>query len=227
MATLTILYSILFFLLRARTKSLLNASTTTDQQTVDDLTTTTNTQWEVRFTTSDDDPEASPARPSGPVIVTKSVSIYTEALPNPPPPPQCNANARRTYDRMNKVSVVLLIYPILYVIVTMPIVINRVAQFAGQEFGLTFAYFGATLFQCTGWINVLLYTSTRKGLISWNRLKFWKRDVNDLRPSRGRTGRRSARATLENEMVNFDSVQRAQITSKQSASSTSALKEEI
>jgi hypothetical protein len=146
MATLTILYSILFLLLRARTKSLLNAITTTDQQTtdqqtVDDLTTTTDTQWEVRFTTSDDDPEASPARPSGPVIVTKSVSIYTKASPNPAPPPQCNANARRTYDRTNKVSIVLLIYPILYVIVTMPIVINHVTQFAGQEFGLTFAYF--------------------------------------------------------------------------------------
>jgi hypothetical protein len=224
MATLTILYSILFFFLRAQTKRLLKESgTTTDQHTVDDMTMTTNTQWEVRLGNSDDDLEASPARPSGPVIVTKSVSICTEAHPNPRPP-RSNVNGRRTYHQVNKVSVTLLIYPILYMILTLPISVSRIAEFAGQEWGLTVVYFSAALFECTGWINVLLYTSTRKGLVSWNRLKFWKRDKNNLNPSNGRTERWSACGTPGDEMVNFDSVRK---TSTPSASSIADLKEEI
>ena len=187
---------------------------------------TTNSRWEVRLETSNDDLEASPARPSGPVIVTKSVSIYTEAPPNPKPP-RSNKSARRTYQRLNKVSVTLLIYPILYMILTMPISIARIAAFAGQEWGLPFVYFGAALFECTGWINVLLYTSTRKGLVSWNRLKFWKKDENNLRPLNGPTWRWSTRDTPGDEMVNFDSVQSARKTSKSSASSIATLKEEI
>ena len=222
MATLTILYSILFFFLRAQTRRLLKTSTTTEQQTADDLTITTNAQWEVRLETSDDDLEASPARPSGPVIVTKSVSIST-GTPSFPRPPRCNAGVGRTYQRMNTVSVTLLLYPVLYMIVTMPISISRIAQFAGHEWGLTFVYFAAALFECTGWINVLLYTSTRKGLVSWNRLAFWKRDENDLRPSTRRTARWSA----GDELVSFDSVQRARMTSNPSASSTVDLKEEL
>jgi len=190
------------------------------------LTVNTNTQWEVRLDTSDDDLEASPAHSSGPVIVTKSVSVYTEATPTPRPP-RYNASSRQTHRRINKVSVTLLIYPILFMIVTMPISIFRIAEFAGQNWGITFVHFSAALFECTGWINVLLYTSTRKGLVSWNRLAFWRKDENDLRLSSGRTGRWSARDTLGDEMDNFDSVQRAEITSKTSTSSIVALKEEM
>jgi len=112
-------------------------------------------------------------------------------------------------------------------IVTMPISIFRIAEFAGQNWGITFVHFSAALFECTGWINVLLYTSTRKGLVSWNRLAFWRRDENDLRPSSGRTGRWNARGAPGDEMVNLDSVQRARMASKSSASSLAALKEEI
>jgi hypothetical protein len=225
MATLAILYIILFFFLRAQTKRLLKESIT-DHQTTDDLTVTTNPQWEVSLGTSHNDLEASPARPSGPVIVTKSVSIYTEA-PSNSKPLRSNKTVQQTYQRLNKVSVTLLIYPILFMIVTMPISIARIAAFAGQEWGLPFVYFGAALFECTGFINVLLYTSTRKGLVSWNRLKFWKRNENNSRPSNGSTGRWSARDIRGDEMVNFDSVQSARKGSGYSASSMATLKEEI
>jgi len=104
---------------------------------------------------------------------------------------------------------------------------SRIAEFAGHEWGLNFAYFGAALFECTGFVNVLLYTSTRKGIVSWNRLAFWRRDEKDLRSSSGRVRRWTARDTPEDEMVDFDSVPRARIDSKSSASSIAALKEEI
>jgi len=229
MATLTILYSILFFFLRAQTKGLLKPSSPTDQHTVaDDLTmTANNTQWEVTLGAPDDDPEASPPGPSDPVIVTKSVTIYTESSSNPRPSPP-NTNTRRTHRRITKVSITLLIYPVLYMILNLPISMARIAEFAGHEWGLAFIHFGAALFECTGWINVLLYTSTRKGLVSWDSLKFWKKRANAPVASSGRTGKWNSRAATENEMDEFDSIHTARrVTSKTSASSIAALKDEF
>ena len=225
MATLTILYSVLFFFLRLQTRHL-KPSTTTDHQTTDDLRMTTHSHWEVTLGTEGDDVEAAQPRPDVGVIVTKSVAVYTEG-PTNSRTPRPNAPARRIDNRMNKVSVTLLIYPVLYILLTMPISISRIAQFAGQQWGLAFAHFGAALFSCTGFINVLLYTSTRKGLVSWNRLKFWKRGENDLRPSTGRTGRWNPRGTTGDEMIRHNSVQMARMNSKTSASSIRALKEEL
>ena len=221
MATLTVLYSILFFFLRSQTKNLLNANTTTDHQTADDFNPTSNTQWEVRLGTDNDLEGSSPARPSGPVLITKSVSIFTEGNPNSMIP-RPNPAARRTYHRINKVSTTLLIYPILYVIVTLPISLSRIAQFAGQQWGLTFAHFGAALFECTGWINVLLYTMTRKGLVSWNQLQFWKREEKNVR----RTAAWHTRNIQGNEMHTFEPIHSCRMNSKPSDNSSVATLEE-
>ena len=213
MATLTILYSILFFFLRAQTRRLLKAHTTTEQQTCDDSTMGTqhNQQWEVRLGSADGDIEAASTRPSGPVLVTKSVSICTEtSRPYRPP-----TNAQRTYHRMNKVSVTLLIYPAIYMLLTLPLSIFRIAQFAGKDWGISFVFFGAALFDCTGFINVLLYTCTRKGLVTWDALKFWKKGKNELRPQICWKGHWSSRGTPESEMdVSRDPVQLGRMNSK-------------
>jgi hypothetical protein len=229
MATLTILYSILFFFLRAQTKGLLKPSSATGQYTAaDDFTPPTNAaQWQVTLGTPDGDPEAYPAPTSGLVVVTRSVTIRTEA-PSNSRPSLPNGDAR-TYHRLTRVSVTLLIYPILYVILTLPISMARIAEFAGHEWGLAFLHFGAGLFECTGWINVLLYTSTRKGLVSWNRLTFWRKGANNAGPLRARTAKwNHFRAAPEDEMDEFGSVKSARrITSKTSASSVAALKNEF
>jgi hypothetical protein len=184
---------------------------------------TAHSHWEVTLGT-EGDVESAPPHPDGGVMITKSVAVYTES-PTNSRTPRPNAPARRTYNRINKVSVTLLIYPVLYILLTMPISISRIAQFAGQQWGLAFAHFGAAFFSCTGFINVLLYTSTRKGLVSWSRLKFWKRCENDLRPSTGWTGRWNPRSAGGGEMDRRDSVQ--MLNSKTSASSIRALKEEL
>lgn len=225
MTTLTILYSVLFFFLRAQTKHLLKAGNTTDHHTTDDRM-TTHGHWEITVGTEGDDVEAAQPSPDGAVIVTKSVTVYSEGAThsrNPRP----IAPARRTYNRMNKVSFTLLIYPVLYILLTMPISISRIAQFGGHQWGLTFAHFGGALFSCTGFINVLLYTTTRKGIISWSRLKFWKKEESDFSPSTGRNERWNPRGTAGNGMASFDSVQMARMDSKTSASSIRALKEEL
>ena len=218
MATLTIFYGVLFFFLRAQlTKGLRTQSNTTDQQRTEDLTTTTNPQWEVSHGTSYEDIEASAARPSGPVLITRFVSISTQDAQPRTPRPQ--ASTQQTYRRINKVSITLLIYPLLYTIMTMPICIARIAEFAGQDLGLPFTYFGAALFECTGLVNVLLYTSTRKGLVSWDRLAFWNKAKHS-----GEQARRASRGAPSGEVLNLE---RVRMGSKTSASSIAGLKEEI
>jgi len=225
MTTLTILYIILFFFLRAQTKRLLQTNTTTDRIADDSFASQPQHRWEVQLGTSNGDLQApSPASPSGPVIVTKSVAIYTEASQ----PPNCpNAAARQTCQRINKVSVTLLIYPVIYIILTMPLSISRIAEFAGQKWGLKVVYFGAALFDCTGFINVLLYTTTRKGLVSWDRLKACKKGESELRPSSRRNGRWIARDTSPaGEMEIFEPVHMTHFPSKASMSSIAGLKED-
>ena len=60
----------------------------------------------------------------------------------------------------------------------MPLSITRLSQFAGKQPSLTAVYASATIFCCSGLVNVLLYTATRKGIISWNWLWPKRRNSN-------------------------------------------------
>lgn len=71
---------------------------------------------------------------------------------------------------MKQVSLTLLFYPAAYIVVLMPLSIARLRQFSGRNPSLAFTYTAAAIFDCQGFINVLLYTTTRKGLIAWNKL---------------------------------------------------------
>jgi hypothetical protein len=93
-------------------------------------------------------------------------------------------NSRR---RVTQVAVRLLFYPIVYICLTMPVSIARLANFAGQNWSLTAIHVGAAIYVCSGWVNVLLYTATRKGIISWNWLApRRKRKVDIPNPSERR-----------------------------------------
>jgi hypothetical protein len=50
----------------------------------------------------------------------------------------------------------------------MPLAISRVALFAGDDWGTTILFVGASLYACGGLCNALLYTATRRGLITWS-----------------------------------------------------------
>jgi hypothetical protein len=73
--------------------------------------------------------------------------------------------------RIHGVSVKLLLYPAIYVALTLPLSILRLYQFSGQSFNLKTIYFGASLWQLQGFCNVILYTTTRKGIVSWDSVK--------------------------------------------------------
>jgi len=96
-------------------------------------------------------------------VRTQSVTMVSESF--------TRTVRRRENDsrrRMSKAAVTLLCYPVVYICLTMPLTVARFAQFAGKNWSLTTIIVGANIYFCTGWVNVLLYTATRKGIISWN-----------------------------------------------------------
>jgi len=74
-----------------------------------------------------------------------------------------------THRRMTKVAYALLLYPILYIFHTLPLAILRLANFGGFIPSYGALYFVASIYCCSGWTTVLLYTATRRGIISWDR----------------------------------------------------------
>jgi len=101
------------------------------------------------------------------IITTHSVTIITE---------DHSTSTRRvrrpdgdhSRRRMTQVALRLLCYPIVYICLTMPVSIARLAHIAGHDWGLTAIHVGAAIYVTSGLVNVLLYTATRKGIISWD-----------------------------------------------------------
>jgi len=160
MFSLTILYSILFFYIRIQLKNFKKVASTSEMQSTHELA-----SWQANLEAGQ------PGQPTAPqqIITTKTVSVTTEERPQR----RAQSDADRAHRRMSHVALTLLCYPIMYICLTMPLSITRLSQFAGKTPSLTAVYAGATIFCCSGLVNVLLYTATRKGIISWNWL--WPR----------------------------------------------------
>lgn len=73
------------------------------------------------------------------------------------------------HTRMKQVSFIFIWYPVIYILCTMPLSVSRISEFANKNWGLTSVYVGGALYDSQGWINVLLYAGTRKGIISWGK----------------------------------------------------------
>ena len=85
-------------------------------------------------------------------------------------PSHQSAVAERTCGRMNRASIILISYPMVYICLTMPMCIARICQFTGKSWSLPAVYAGTTIYVCSGAVNVLVYTTTRQGIILWGRL---------------------------------------------------------
>lgn len=60
-------------------------------------------------------------------------------------------------------------YPLLYIILAMPLSIARLKQILDPKWTHVQLFFVlASIYTCGGWCNVFLYTSTMEGIISWN-----------------------------------------------------------
>jgi hypothetical protein len=67
-----------------------------------------------------------------------------------------------------RLGTTILWYPLVYVVLTMPLSVARLESMISGNWGITVVFVGAALYAAEGLCTVLLYTSTREGVISWN-----------------------------------------------------------
>ena len=69
--------------------------------------------------------------------------------------------------RMLQVARSLLWYPLLYLCITAPITIGRLSSLVNNSWSQPCIFVGAAVYASGGFCNVLLYTTTRKGIVNW------------------------------------------------------------
>ncbi|KAH8589961.1 G protein-coupled glucose receptor regulating Gpa2-domain-containing protein [Bisporella sp. PMI_857] len=59
----------------------------------------------------------------------------------------------------------MLIYPLIYVVCTSPLAIGRISSLAGNTPSLAYFCVAGSMIACNGWMDVLLYASTRRDIV--------------------------------------------------------------
>jgi hypothetical protein len=95
--------------------------------------------------------------------------------------PQTTTYISTAQRRLSRVSWTLLCYPIIYFVLVLPLAVARIMEFANKDWSLTSVYVGGALFDVQGIVNVILYTATRQGIISWDRI--FRKHKYDNRPT--------------------------------------------
>ena len=153
MLSLTTIYCILFVYVRIKAKKLRQLMTTNAS---------VGSSYEMSPSYGDPSSLQSPSR-------TKTKTKVT-TVEDRPSQQSASAAGERTYGRMNRASVILICYPMVYICLTMPMCIARVCEFTGKNWSLPAVYAGTVIYVCSGAVNVLVYTTTRHGIILWGRL---------------------------------------------------------
>ena len=58
-----------------------------------------------------------------------------------------------------------LLYPLIYVLCTMPLAAGRIASMAGNDVSLAYFCFAGSMIASAGWLDVLLYSITRRTIV--------------------------------------------------------------
>jgi hypothetical protein len=59
----------------------------------------------------------------------------------------------------------MVLYPIVYTVCTAPLAIGRIAAVAGHQVSVGYFCVAGAVIACNGWLDVLLYTSTRSNIM--------------------------------------------------------------
>jgi hypothetical protein len=180
MVALTIMYSILFFIIRRQTRKMPTTNSSSDfyksQGTASETGTTNEVDsWPTHLGA------AKSSTGANQIVVTTSVRVTDAERSNPMANQwkknRSNENAKK---RMNNVSTTLLCYPIAYLCLIMPVTAARIAEFTGAPVPLPVVFFACGFYASTGYVNVILYTVTRKGIVDWTWLpRLLRRDRNN------------------------------------------------
>ena len=172
MLALTVMYCIVFFYIRSQLRKF---SSETDLSSDQQSPAQELERWQADLEAGGANPDTPPRQimttrmvsvtteDHGPSLTTESTNGLSISLRNTPTN-QSHLIARK---RMLQVARSLLWYPLIYLCVTAPLTMGRLAQFADDDWATTCIFVGASFYASGGWLNVLLYTTTRKGIISW------------------------------------------------------------
>ncbi|EEQ91291.1 hypothetical protein RJZ56_005761 [Blastomyces dermatitidis] len=67
--------------------------------------------------------------------------------------------------KFNKVLKIMIIYPIAYIVISLPIAAGRMSMMNGRHPGMPYFYFTGSLLMCSGWVHSILYFLTRRRLV--------------------------------------------------------------
>ncbi|KAF2675178.1 hypothetical protein BT63DRAFT_450161 [Microthyrium microscopicum] len=96
------------------------------------------------------------------------------------------AGPRRT-ERLSQAARYMVLYPIIYVILTLPLAAGRMAAMSGKTLPLPFYCMAGSFLTSCGWLDTLLYTLTRRVFI-----KSEGASVRDTRPATANTNKSAA-----------------------------------
>ena len=186
MVSLTTIYCVLFVYVRIKAKKLRQLMTTNASGSSQAYE--MSSSWKA----SENDDHSS-------LRTTSQTKTKTKVTVEDQPSHQ-SAAGERIYGRLNRASIILISYPMVYICLTMPMCIARICEFTGNDWSLPAVYTGTVIYVCSGAVNVLVYTTTRQGIIGWGRLfrkvKPAKTDETSTKPGWYDSGSDSERLTL-------------------------------
>jgi len=91
-------------------------------------------------------------------------SIKKSALGNT----TANNKKTATERKISLAALYMIVYPVVYIIVTLPLAAGRIASMAGNKPSLQYLLVGGCFMTSAGWIDCLLYTFTRRAFLTTN-----------------------------------------------------------
>jgi hypothetical protein len=175
MFALSLLYTILFFYIRIQSNKFRAVASSTEQTTSHQLQ-----NWQATVEVGSE-----VVHPSSHPVIIRTATVTTQDHLSTRR--NGRSEADRVHRQMNQAAFRLLCYPILYICLTMPIATVALADLAGRLWFKPI-YLASCFYASSGWANVVLYTATRKGIISWDWLTKRKRGSGSTAPQAHRTG---------------------------------------
>jgi hypothetical protein len=75
-------------------------------------------------------------------------------------------NEKITKRKISLAALYMILYPVVYIIVTLPLAAGRIATMAGNKPSLNYLLVGGCFMTSAGWIDSLLYTFTRRAFLN-------------------------------------------------------------
>ncbi|KAH8815549.1 G protein-coupled glucose receptor regulating Gpa2-domain-containing protein [Xylogone sp. PMI_703] len=96
------------------------------------------------------------------ILIYGCVAIYLRFWPSKSPTAVTSTSLRNS---THSATPLMIIYPLIYVVCTIPLAAGRIASLAGKDISLGYFCVAGSMIACNGWLDVLLYASTRAEIV--------------------------------------------------------------